>query len=77
MTNANTIHASRKFKKRWPCQKLRDSVCGTDAETAVAVAVAVAVALLDSFNCSIDALSLPNVTFRAIEWQISQVLAKK
>ena len=70
-TKANTIQARRKFRKRWPCQKLRDSVDDIDAETA-----AVAEALLASDDCSVNSTSLAPTTLRAIEWQISQVLHK-
>lgn len=80
MTKANTMQASRKFRKRWPCQKLRVSAPDTVVETAAgagAVAVAVTVALLlVSFECSVNSISLALKTFRAVELQISQVLKK-
>lgn len=67
-TNANTTQASRKFRNRWPCQKLRVSAMGTGA-TAAAV-----VASLASFECSVDSISIDPKTLRAIEWHISHVL---
>ena len=72
MTKANTIQASRKFMRRRPCQKLRDSAPDTVVDTA-AGAGAVAL-LLVSFECSINSVSLALKTLRAIELQISQVL---
>lgn len=68
-TNANTIQARRKFRKRWPCQKLRDSEAEVDAEIA-----AIVDALFDSFVCSASSISLAPATFCAIDWQISHVL---
>lgn len=69
ITNANTIQASRKFRKRWPCQKLRISEWCADAGTA-----ATATVLLVSFDCSVTSISFIPTTLRAMEWQISQVL---
>ena len=62
MTNANTMQARRKLRKRWPCQKLRESVWGVGPENA-----AVAVELLVSFDCSVDSISFTPITLRAIE----------
>lgn len=70
-TKANTIQARRKLRNRWPCQKFRDSVDDIEVETA-----AVAEALLASVDCSVNSISLPPTTLRAIEWQISHVLDK-
>lgn len=71
-TNAKTMQASRKFRNRWPCQKLRDSDTGTCAKTVVA-----AVALFVSFECSVDSMSFDAKTLCATEWHISQVLEQK
>ena len=68
-TNANTMQASRKFRKRWPCQKLRVSATVAGAKTVTA-----AVALLVSFECTVDSMSFDPKTLRATELQISQVL---
>lgn len=67
--NANTTQASRKFRKRWPFQKLRVSPWRAGAETED-----IAVPLLVSLDCSIDSKSVAPATLRAIELQISQVL---
>ena len=71
ITNANTMQASRKFRKRCPCHMLRWSPWGVEAETA-----AIAVALLASLDCSIDSISVAPATLRATEWQISHILKK-
>lgn len=61
-TNANTIQARRKFRKRWPCQKLRDSDVGIDATAEIAEA------LLDSLAfCSANSISLAPATLRAMD----------
>lgn len=62
MTNANTTQASRKFRKRWPRQKLGVSKWDADAATA-----ATAVALLVSFDCSFVSVSFTPTTLRAME----------
>lgn len=67
MTKAKTIQARRKFKKRWPCQKLRISVGG-------AAAAAAAEVLLVSFHWSMNSVSFTPTTLRAVDPQISQVL---
>jgi hypothetical protein len=56
------MQASRKFRNRWPCQKLRDSDTGTCAKT-----VAAAVALFVSFECSVDSMSFDPKTLCATE----------
>ncbi|EEF31971.1 conserved hypothetical protein [Ricinus communis] len=66
MTKAKTIHASKKFRNRWPCQKCRVSAVCTDG-TAVATAASLA-----SFHCSTNSTSFGPVTFRATDPQISQ-----
>jgi len=53
MTNAKTIHASKKLRKRWPCQNLRGSVEGAGVES---VAVE---ALLLSLTCSVESSFVP------------------
>lgn len=62
------MHASRKFKNRWPCQKFRWSgdakVDTTDMDMTLFASVGGAVGS-GSFGAAI---------FRAIEWQISHVL---
>lgn len=68
-TNANTMQASKKFRKRWPCQKLCVSVTVAGAKT-----VTGAVALLVSFECCVNSMSFDPKTLRATELQISQVL---
>ena len=54
MTNAKTIQASRKFRKRWPCQNLRGSAEGAGVESVAAV-----IALLASLKCSVDSSCPP------------------
>lgn len=70
ITNAKTIQASKKLRKRWPCQKFRVSVGATGA---AAVAVSAAAAFV-SFHCSINSASFTPTTFLAIDPHISQVL---
>jgi len=55
MTNAKTIQASKKLRKRWPCQNLRGSVEGAGVDD-VAVAV---VPLLPSITCSVESSFAP------------------
>lgn len=74
MTKANTIQASRKFMKRWPCQKLRDSAPDTVVDTAAGAGVATVALLLVSVECSVNSISFAPKTLRAVELQISQVL---
>lgn len=69
MTNANTMQASRKLRKRWPCQMLRVSPWPIAAEIED-----VALALFTSFESSAVSISVAPATLRAIELQISQVL---
>lgn len=69
MTNANTIQASKKLRKRWPCQKFR--VSDEDSGTAT-VATSLA-----SFHCSSNSASFVHETFSATDPQISQVLQSK
>lgn len=59
------MQASRKLRKRCPCQKLLVSVGG------------VAAALLVSLSCSTISASVAVTTLRAVVPQISQVLMKK
>jgi len=59
MTNAKTIQASRKFRKRWPCQNLRGSV---DVE----IVDAALLALLLSLKVCVVSSFAPQ-TFRATE----------
>lgn len=68
ITNAKTIHASRKFRNRWPCQKFRASAWFTGA------AVAGGVVSVDSFHCSVISTSFAPTTLQAVDPQISQVL---
>lgn len=67
MTKAKTIHARRKFKNRWPCQKFRVSAGCTGGAAVTATSLA-------WFHCSADPVSFAPATFRAIDPQISQVL---
>lgn len=62
ITKANTIQARRKFRNRWPRQKLWLSDEGIDAATA-----AVEDALLDSVDCSVNSTSCGPRMFRAME----------
>lgn len=55
ITNAKTMQASKKLRKRWPCQNLRGSVEGAGVES-VAAAV---VALLPSLTCSVESSFVP------------------
>jgi hypothetical protein len=68
MTKAKTIHARRKFKNWWPCQKFRVSA-GCTGPVVVAMAPSLA-----WFHCSANSVSFAPATFRATDPQISQVL---
>lgn len=68
ITKAKTIQASRKFKKRWPCQKFRVSAGG---EGPVGGTTEVSFA---SLHCSVIPTSTAPATLCAIDPQISQVL---
>lgn len=69
ITNAKTIHASKKLRNRWPCQKFRDSE-GVGTATAPAASSA-------SFHCSVRSASVAPATLRAIDPQISHILHNK
>lgn len=62
------MHASKKFKKRWPCQKFRVSAASTGP------AGGTKVASFASFHCSIVSTSTAQATLRATDPHISQVL---
>ncbi|KAJ6317736.1 hypothetical protein OIU76_013305 [Salix suchowensis] len=67
MTKAKTMHARRKFKNWWPCQKLRVSA-GCTGTVVVAMAISLA-----WFHGSANSVSIAPATFRAIDPQISQL----
>lgn len=71
MTNANTMQASSKFKKRWPCQKFRVSEGNVGVAGMADGAGGMSISLV---GCSADSTSLTPAMFRAMELQISQVL---
>lgn len=68
MTKAKTMQASRKLRKRWPCQNRRASFVGT------ATGAVVELLLLASFQCSMNSTSPVPITFRAVDPHISHVL---
>lgn len=70
MTNANTMQASKKFRKRCPCQKfLVDSAGDGEGNDAVTTVDA-----LGALGCCISSSSVTTFTFSAVELHISQIL---
>jgi hypothetical protein len=68
MTKAKTMQASKKLRKRWPCQNRRTSFVGT------ATGALVVLLLLASFQFSMNSVSPVPITFRAVDPHISHVL---